>query len=58
MKTKYEYVVVNKDDGVVEDVLPTREMARSMKQHLKQDYFVNTKIIQNVYKLQSSKVVR
>lgn len=58
MKTKYEYVVVNKDDGAVEDVLPTREMARSMKQHLKQDYFVNTKIIQNKYTLETSKEVR
>lgn len=58
MKTKYEYVVVNKDDGAVEDVLPTREMARSMKHYLKQDYFVNTKIIQNVYKLETSKEVR
>ena len=58
MKTKYEYVVVNKDDGTVEDVLPTREMARSMKHYLKQDFFVNTKIIQNVYKLETSKEVR
>lgn len=58
MKTKYEYVVVNKDDGAVEDVLPTREMARSMKHYLKQDYFVNTKIIQNKYTLETSKEVR
>ena len=58
MKTHYEYVVVNKDDGAVEDILPTREMARSMKQHLKQDYFVNTKIIQNKYELKSTKEVR
>lgn len=58
MKSRYEYIIINKQDGSVEDILPTREMARNMKQHLKHDFYVDTKIIQNRYKLESSKEVR
>ena len=55
---KYEYIIINKQDGSVEDILPTRSMARDMKRGLKEDFLVDTKIVQNVYKLQSSKEVR
>lgn len=55
---KYEYIIINKQDGSVEDILPTRSMARDMKNCLKEDFLVDTKIIQNRYKLESSKEVR
>lgn len=58
MKSRYEYIIINKQDGSVEDILPTRSMARNMKNCLKEDFLVDTKIIQNRYKLESSKEVR
>ena len=55
---KYEYIIINKQDGSVEGILPTRSMARDMKNCLKEDFLVDTKIIQNKYELKSSREVR
>lgn len=55
---KYEYIIINKQDGSVEDIFPTRSMARDMKNRLKEHCLVDAKIIQNKYELKSSKEVR
>lgn len=54
---KYEYEIVDKTDGFVEDVLPTRAMAREEKRAWKSDG-VDVKIVQKTYELRSVKVVR
>ena len=52
-----EYRIVD-TFGECIDVLPTREMARNTKRHLKEDFNEKVKIVQHRYQLIEQKVVR
>lgn len=52
-----EYRIVD-NFGECIDVLPTREMARNTKRHLKEDFNEKVKIVQHRYQLIEQKVVR
>ena len=52
-----EYRIVD-SFGECIDILPTREMARNTKRHLKEDFNEQVKIIQRKYILQQQREVR
>ena len=60
MKTKYEYVVkgIAAEGYPVQAFVENRREAREMKNRLKGYECTNVKIVQNVYKLETSKEVR
>ena len=60
MKTRYEYVVkgIAADGYPVQAFVENRREARELKTHLKGYNCTSVKIVQNVYKLETSKEVR
>lgn len=58
MKTKYEYLVVNKQYPQYQDVCNTRQEARNLKNSLKEDFDEDCKIVQLKYVLEEQREIR
>ena len=52
-----EYCIMDKLGECI-DILPTREMARNTKRHLKEDFNEQVKIVQRRYQLVDQKEIR
>lgn len=52
-----EYHIIDSFNECI-DVLPTREMARNTKRHLKEDFNERVKIVQKIYELKQERQVR